>query len=101
MLHQAIAGLPLRTSGCRHARSRQGQAGFAGALASLTASARGGLSFVHGRGEEWQPGRTRNETRRDGDDRGAHFGAFLSFLVAVGVSVQVDDLGVMDETIDE
>jgi hypothetical protein len=32
--------------------------------ASLTASARGGLGFVHGRDEEWQPGRTRNDLER-------------------------------------
>jgi hypothetical protein len=40
---------------------------FGGALkkrASLTASARGGLGFVHGRGEEWHPGRTRNDLER-------------------------------------
>ena len=32
---------------------------------------------------------------------GAHFGAFLSFFIAVGVSVQVDDFGVVDEAVDE
>jgi hypothetical protein len=72
---------------------------------------------VHGRDEEWHPGRTRNETWRDGDGRlsagppalqfcffalfGAHFGAFLSFFIAVGVPVQIDNFGVVDEAIDE
>ena len=32
---------------------------------------------------------------------GAHFGAFLRFLIAVGLTVQVDDFGVVDEPVDE